>query len=82
MVWTEAPHRCEHFLKIPPNPHTRQVNGIGLRNFNWLNKPCAVTPAKAGVQKYLKSLDTGLRRHDEKKWPSLNLTPMPLTPLY
>jgi len=33
-----------------------------------LKKPAkAVTPAKAGVQKCLKTLDSGLRRNDEKR---------------
>jgi hypothetical protein len=38
---------------------------MDLSDFNRLSKPYTASPAKAGVRNYLKSLDTGLRRHDD-----------------
>jgi hypothetical protein len=44
-------------------PHFIQYSIIYLESFE--NLPYVVTPAKAGVQKVLKRLDTGFRRYDD-----------------
>ncbi|HQN18852.1 MAG TPA: hypothetical protein PKV86_06930 [Syntrophobacteraceae bacterium] len=63
-------------LESPLDPNAVELSGTSLRG--------AVTPAKAGVQKILKSLDSGFRWNDAQGFNreilAVNSTTLPLDP--
>jgi hypothetical protein len=42
-----------------------EIQSLAMYQESFENLPFTVTPAKAGVQKVLKRLDTGFRRYDD-----------------